>query len=130
MFRPRTRRATDIAFGETPPPQATTVEFVRFVRELYGEPDAVIPLHAPTLGDYEKAKVLEAIESTYVSSVGAFVGEFEQAVARFTGAKYAVATVNGTAALHLALHVAGVAQGDEVITQALTFVATCNAIRY
>ncbi len=130
MFRPRTRRQSDVARSETAHASASVADFVRFVRELFCEPTATIPLHAPTLGGLEKEKVLEAIDSTYVSSVGAFVGEFEQAVAQFTGARYAVATVNGTAALHLALHVAGVRPGDEVITQSLTFVATCNAMRY
>lgn len=104
-------------------------ELVHFVRELYGGRD-VIPLHAPTFIGNEKRYLLETIDSTFVSSVGPFVGEFEQAVADYTGAKHAVATVNGTAALHIALQLAGVEQDDEVITQSLTFVATCNAIRY
>lgn len=104
--------------------------FVRLVRELYGEPDAPIPLHAPVMGDLEKMRVNEAIDSTFVSSVGAFVTQFEHEVARFVGAKYAVATVNGTAALHVALMVAGVQPGDLVITQSLSFIATCNAIHY
>lgn len=104
--------------------------FVRFVRELYGEPDAPIPLHAPVMGDLEKMRVNEAIDSTFVSSVGIFVTQFEHEVARFVGAKYAIATVNGTAALHVALMVAGVQPGDLVITQSLSFIATCNAIHY
>jgi perosamine synthetase len=62
--------------------------------------------------------------------VGAKVTELEDRQARFTGARFAVATVNGTAALHIALQLAGVERGDEVITQALTFVATCNAVSY
>ncbi len=104
--------------------------FVRLVREIYAEPRAPIPLHAPVMGALEKARVGEAIDSTFVSSVGTFVTGFEQAIARFTGAKYAVATVNGTAALHIALLVAGVEPGDLVITQSLSFIATCNAIHY
>lgn len=104
--------------------------FVRFVRELYAEPEALIPLHAPVMGELEKARVGEAIDSTFVSSVGAFVTEFEQRVAAFTGARFAVATVNGTAALHAALIVAGVKPGDLALTQALSFVATSNAIHY
>jgi aminotransferase in exopolysaccharide biosynthesis len=104
--------------------------FVRFVRELYGEPDAPIPLHAPVMGDLEKMRVNEAIDSTFVSSVGIFVTQFEHEVARFVGAKYAIATVNGTAALHAALMVADVLPGDLVITQSLSFIATCNAIHY
>ena len=104
--------------------------FVRFVRALYDEPEAPIPLHAPVMGAREKARVAEAIDSTFVSSVGAFVTEFEQQVAAFTGARFAVATVNGTAALHTALVVAGVIPGDLVMTQSLSFIATANAIHY
>src|SRR5690606_24781493 len=74
--------------------------------------------------------VAETIKSTFVSSVGAFVDKFEQDMARYTDSPRAVATMNGTAALHAALLVAGVRQGDLVITQPLTFVATCNAIAY
>ena len=78
-----------------------------------------------------KKKYLETvIDSTFVSSVGPSVEEFELKIAEFTGIKYAVATVNGTAALHLALKLAGVEKDTEVITQSLTFVATCNAIDY
>ncbi|OZB36052.1 MAG: aminotransferase DegT [Halothiobacillus sp. 14-56-357] len=105
-------------------------EFIQFVRALYDEPSAPIPLHAPVMGAPEKEAVAAAIDSTFVSSVGAFVTEFERAIAEFTGAKYAVATVNGTAALHIALLVAGVRPGDLVITQSLSFIATCNAIHY
>lgn len=104
--------------------------FVRFVRELYQEPEDFIPLHAPVMGKLEKVRVGEAIDSSFVSSVGAFVTEFEHRVAKFTGARYAVATVNGTAGLHAALVVAGVQPGDLVITQSLSFIATCNAIHY
>ncbi|MEW6693638.1 MAG: LegC family aminotransferase [Pseudomonadota bacterium] len=104
--------------------------FIRFVRELYGQREGAIALHAPTMGQREKAWVNQAIDSTFVSSVGAFVTEFEQRIAAFVGARHAVATVNGTAALHVALRVAGVQPGDLVLTQALTFVATCNAITY
>ncbi len=104
-------------------------DFVRFVRELYSTSD-FIPLHRPYFIGNEKQYLLDTIDSTYVSSVGAYVDEFEQKIADFTGAKYAIATVNGTAALHVALKLAGVEAGDEVITQSLTFIATCNAIRY
>jgi aminotransferase in exopolysaccharide biosynthesis len=102
---------------------------IRFIRDTYGT-KGLIPLHAPVFRGQEKAYLLECIDSTYVSSVGPFVDRFERDVAAYTGAPCAVATVNGTAALHVALVVAGVAQGDLVITQALTFVATCNAIAY
>ena len=98
-----------------------------FVRSIYQTND-FIPLHAPTFGELEKSNVLDTIESTFVSSVGKFVDEFEQRMQAFTGATRAIATVNGTAALHTALYMAGVERGDFVITQALTFVATCNAM--
>lgn len=103
--------------------------FARFVRELYGSQD-VIPLHAPHFQGNEKRYLEETIDSTFVSSVGEFVNQFEASVAAYTGAKYAISTVNGTAALQVALQLAGVEQNSEVITQSLTFVATNNAIRY
>ncbi|WP_162047394.1 LegC family aminotransferase [Vibrio taketomensis] len=100
---------------------------VEFVRDTYQTND-FIPLHAPTFDGNEKAYVMETIDSTFVSSVGKFVDEFEHKMEVFTGTAKAVATVNGTAALHAALYMAGVERGDFVITQALTFVATCNAL--
>lgn len=102
---------------------------VRFVRDQYGT-NEFIPLHAPVFCGNEKKYVAETIESTFVSSVGAFVDRFEQDMQAFTGSARAVATVNGTAALHIALLLAGVKPGELVITQSLTFVATCNAISY
>lgn len=104
-------------------------QLVEFVRDIY-QTDDFIPLHAPRFHSNEKVYLLDAIDSTFVSTVGEYVNRFEQQVAEYTGAKYAVATVNGTSALHTALLVAGVQRNEEVITQALTFVATCNAIRY
>lgn len=98
------------------------------VRAIYG--DGPLPLHRPVFGGQEKAYLADCIDSNFVSSVGARVKEFEQQVATFIGAKHAVATVNGTAALHVGLRLVGVQRGDEVITQALTFVATCNALAY
>jgi aminotransferase in exopolysaccharide biosynthesis len=98
------------------------------IRNLYGP--GRIPLHRPVFEGNERQYLVDCIDSNFVSSVGAKVTEFEERVAAFTGAGYAVATVNGTAALHIALRLAGVAPGDEVITQALTFVATCNAVCY
>lgn len=100
---------------------------IEYIRELY-ETKEFIPLHAPTFIGNEKEYVLNTIETTFVSSVGQYVDEFEQKIQAYTGSARAVATVNGTAALHAALYLAGVQQGDLVITQALTFVATCNAI--
>ena len=101
---------------------------VDFARTIYG-PD-FITLHRPVFEGNEKKYLIDCIDSNFVSSVGARVVEFEQQIATFTGAKYAVATVNGTAALHVALELAGVKRDDEVITQALTFIATCNALSY
>ncbi len=102
----------------------------RFIRELYRKPEGFIPLHAPVFGGNEKTYLEKCIESTFVSSVGAYVDEFEARMAEYTGAAKAVACVNGTSALHLALRMSGVEPETEVITQPLTFVATANAIRY
>lgn len=102
---------------------------VDFVREQYRSND-FIPLHAPVFLGNERQYILDAIDSTFVSSVGAYVDRFERDMATYTGSVRAVATVNGTAALHIALKLAGVGSGDLVITQPLTFVATCNAIAY
>ncbi|MUI52489.1 LegC family aminotransferase [Aliivibrio fischeri] len=102
---------------------------VEFVRDIYQTND-FIPLHAPTFDGNEQKYVLETIQSTFVSSVGKFVDEFEQKIETYTGTAKAVAAVNGTAALHAALYMAGVQRGDFVITQALTFVATCNALHH
>ena len=103
--------------------------FVKFVRSIY-QTEEFIPLHEPKFQGNEKKYVNDAIDSTFVSSVGEYVNRFEREFASKVGAKYAVATVNGTSALHLALLNSGVGMGDEVITQPLTFVATCNAISY
>ena len=104
-------------------------DFICFVQDLYSSTD-LVPLHEPQFRGNEKKYLLETIDSTFVSSVGKFVDEFEQKIAEYTGVKHAIATVNGTAALHIALKLAGVEHNSEVITQSLTFVATCNAIRY
>lgn len=102
---------------------------IQFVRDEYRS-DEFIPLHAPTFGGNERVYVNQTIDSTFVSSVGEFVDRFELDMSAFTGSPRAVATMNGTAALHIALKLVGVGPGDLVITQALTFVATCNAIAY
>ena len=104
-------------------------KFINFVRETY-QTEEFIPLHEPRFLGNEKKYVCETIDSTFVSSVGEYVNRFEKEFAGFVGSKYAIATVNGTAALHMSLIVGGVQPEDEVITQALTFVATCNAISY
>lgn len=102
---------------------------IDFIRELYGRKD-FIPLHEPIFNGNEKKYLNDCIDSTFVSSVGKYVDYFEEMVVDFTGAKFAVATVNGTAALHIGLLLSDVKRDDEVITQPLTFVATCNAISY
>ena len=104
-------------------------DVTQFIKELYPKKD-FIPLHEPILIGNEKKYLEECIDSTFVSSVGKYVDKFEQMVCEYTGAQHAVATMNGTAALHIAMKVLGVNQESEVITQALTFVATCNAISY
>lgn len=103
-------------------------KFIIKAREIFG--NDFIPLHRPVFDDNDKKHLIDCIDSNFVSSVGEKVTEFEKRIAEFTGAKYAIATVNGTSALHVAIELAGVRQGDEVITQALTFIATCNAISY
>ena len=103
-------------------------QFVELARQIYSED--FIPLHRPVFEGNERQYLVDCIDSNFVSSVGAKVAELEEKVAEFTGSKYAIATVNGTAALHVAIELAGVKPGDEVISQALTFIATCNAISY
>lgn len=100
-----------------------------FIKEQFPGQD-FIPLHAPHFIGNEKKYLLDTIDSTFVSSVGAYVNRFEEMMAEITGAKHAIAIVNGTNALHMAMIVCGVAAGDEVLTQALTFIATANAISY
>ena len=102
---------------------------INFIGNLY-RTEGFIALHEPRFAGNEKAYLMDCIDSTYVSSVGKYVDRFERLVAEYTGVKYAIATVNGTAALHIALKLAGVSHEDEVITQPLTFIATCNAITY
>ena len=103
-------------------------KFIDFAKELYG--NDFIPLHRPIFEGNERKYLVDCIDSNFVSSVGSKVTKFEQMIAEYTGSKYAIATVNGTAALHLSIQLSGVLPDDEVITQALTFVATCNAISY
>jgi aminotransferase in exopolysaccharide biosynthesis len=102
---------------------------IKFVRDYFRTND-FIPLHAPVFSGREREYVSDTIETTFVSSVGTYVDRFECEMAAYTASPRAVATVNGTAALHIALHLAGVKAGELVITQPLTFVATCNAIAY
>jgi len=104
-------------------------DVINFIQETY-KTKGIIPLHEPRFLGNEKKYLNECIDSTFVSSVGKFVDKFEEDIANYIGVKYAVATSNGTSALHIALLISGVESDDEVITQPLTFVATCNAISY
>lgn len=104
-------------------------KLIKLVRDIYST-NEFIPLHAPTFKGNEQAYLAETISSTFVSSVGKFVDEFEQKIQNFTSTTRAIATVNGTAALHTALNLAGIKSGDLVLTQALTFVATCNVLHH
>lgn len=91
---------------------------------------ARVPLHGPRFEGNELAYLKECLDTTFVSSVGPFVERFERELAAYTGAKHVVAVVNGTAALHIGLVVAGVRPGDEVLVPALTFVGTANAVAH
>jgi len=101
----------------------------KFIKNTF-QTEAFLPLHEPRFIGNEKVYLNNCIDSTFVSSVGLFVDRFEAEFAMYVGAKYAVATVNGTSALHIALMLANVQRDDEVITQPLTFIATANAISY
>jgi len=104
-------------------------DLVKFIQTIYNTKE-FIPLHEPRFIGNEKKYLNDCIDSTFVSSVGKYVDMFEEQLAKRVGSKYAVATVNGTSALHIALLLANVTKDDEVITQPLTFIATCNAIEY
>ncbi len=104
-------------------------EIISFIKDKFGTND-FIPLHVPVFAGNERDYVMDTLESTFVSSVGAYVDKAEKMMAEISQTKKAVALVNGTSGLQIALHLAGVKQGDEVITQSLTFVATANAINY
>jgi len=103
-------------------------EVVQAIRRVVGP--GRVELHEPTFNGNEWQYLKECLDSTYVSSVGKFVDQFEAEIANFTGAKYAISVVNGTAALQIALKLAGVKAGDEVLISALTFIATANAVTY
>ena len=105
-------------------------DLVEFIRKTYKVPEAFIPLHEPRFFGNEKKYLLDAVDSTLVSSVGAYVDKFEDMMCDITGSRYAIALVNGTNALHLSLLLAGVEKDDEVLVQSLTFIATANAISY
>lgn len=104
------------------------MQFIDEVKVMYGKD--FIPLHEPTFNEKELEYVTDCVKSGWVSSVGAYVTRFEEDLAKFVGVKRAVAVVNGTAALHIALKVAGVEAEDEVLIPSLTFIATANAVSY
>ncbi len=104
---------------------------VSIIRDIYNShDDCMLSLHEPRFISDEKNILNQCIDSTYVSSIGEYVPLFEEKIKNYTGAKHAIATSNGTSALHIALLVAGIKPMDEVITQSFTFIATCNAIKY
>lgn len=106
-------------------------DIVEFIRSHYNAKDGEkVMLHAPTFAGNEKKYLEECIDTTFVSSVGQFVDRFERDIEAYTGAKRAVVCVSGTNALHMSMLLVGVERDDEVLTQALTFIATCNAISY
>jgi len=105
-------------------------KIVSFIRNYYSVTEEFIPLHEPRFVGNDRKYVLDAIDSTFVSSDGKYVDRFEEMIRDYTGTKYAVATVNGSAALHMSLILAGVRQDELVITQPLSFIATCNCISY
>ncbi len=107
----------------------TNLGVINFIKSIYKN-KKFIPLHEPKFLGNEKNYLNECIKSTFVSSAGKFVDSLEEKIAKYTGTKYSIATSNGTSALHISLILAEVDKDCEVITQPLTFVATCNAISY
>jgi len=103
------------------------LELVKRIKSMCPQKD-FIPLHEPEFKGNEQKYVADCIETGWVSSVGKYVDQFERMLAEFTGVKRAVAVVNGTAALHIALKIVGIQPNDEVLIPALTFVATGNAV--
>ena len=107
----------------------STDALIELVKAIF-ESESEVPLHRPVFNGSEVANLTQCIESNFVSSVGKKVVEFEQAVGDYVGSAHGIAVVNGTNALQVALKVVGVEANTEVVTQALTFVATCNAVSY
>ena len=105
-------------------------QVIQFIKSLYPEYGEYVPLHAPVFLGNEKKYLNDCIDTTFVSSVGQYVDRMEQSIAEYSGAARAVVCINGTNALYMSLMLSGVDQGDEVITQPLTFIATANAISY
>lgn len=102
---------------------------IQFIQKTY-QTTEFIPLHSPIFIGNEKKYLNECIDSTFISSTGKFVDKLEEKIADYTNAKYAIATSSGTSALHTSLLLADVGENNEVITQPITFVATCNVINY
>lgn len=109
---------------------STTKEIIQTLKRVLPKEKEVFPLHEPLFEGNEWAYVKECIDIAWVSSVGKYVDLFEEKLAEFTGVKRAVAVVNGTAALHVCLRLAGVKENDEVLIPSLTFIATANAVTY
>ncbi len=105
-------------------------KFIDFVRQKFHQPEGLIILHDPRFCGNERKYLMDAMDSNFVSSVGEYVNKFEKMVAEYTGSPFAVAAVNGTSALHISLLLSGVKADEEVITQPVSFIATCNAISY
>ncbi|WP_262000674.1 LegC family aminotransferase [Microbacterium sp. Mcb102] len=108
---------------------STPEDFVRTIRGVVGD-DPFVGLHVPDITELEKQRVQECLDSTFVSSIGAFVTGLEQGIADFVGARHAIAVSNGTSALQVALELVGVGDGDDVIVPTLSFVATANAVSH
>ncbi|MGB9080288.1 MAG: aminotransferase class I/II-fold pyridoxal phosphate-dependent enzyme, partial [Desulfuromonadaceae bacterium] len=111
-------------------PSLFTKSVLEAIRSVTGASSSCVPLHEPCFNGNEWAYVKECLDTGWVSSVGKFVDRFEDDLAAYTGAKHAVTVVNGTAALHACLLLAGVVPGDEVLMPTLTFIATANAVSY
>lgn len=105
-------------------------DFLQGLKAVLGQPKVAMPLHAPEFSGREWEFVKDCLDSTFVSSVGRYVDQFEKELAEFTGARHAVAVVNGTAALHISMVLAGVKPNEEVIVPSLSFVATANAVSH
>jgi perosamine synthetase len=110
--------------------ETLTKDILKGLEVVLGPPETTVPLHAPEFRGEEWDNLKECLDSTFVSSVGKFVDQFEQDLALYTGSRHAIAVANGTAALHVALILAGVKPGDEVLVPALSFVATANAVSH
>ncbi len=104
-------------------------QIIKFIQNQFNT-KGIIPLHEPKFNGNEKECLLHCINSTYVSSIGPYVDRFELMMALKSQTCKAIAVVNGTAGIQVALKLSGVSYGDEVITQALTFIATANTISY